>query len=96
MARVSIETAVAGYFIGRTLEAGHDLPRRLWNMVDDEVAQGEMMDCQACGMRWPTSLIDAKPNLLSLPQMIRQRRLYSTDFERMECPICYGPGWSCM
>jgi hypothetical protein len=64
-------------------------------MPDDEVR------CYNCGIPTPFDLLDAKPTRLAGPggdPVARRRELVDAlwkneDFDRLECRLCYGPGW---
>lgn len=44
--------------------------------------------CDSCGEMWPIALLDAKPGTSA------GANPEAADFERFECPHCYGPGWN--
>lgn len=56
---------------------------------DTDVASADPADvrpCDACGTRTHIDLLDAKPNDPSDPD--------GSDWNRLECRPCYGPGWA--
>jgi len=53
------------------------------DLPDGAFSGGALIPCAKCGVKWPAGLIDAKHSK-------------GGNYERLECPECYGPGWSCM
>ena len=61
----------------------HDFGAEMHRMILDGAP------CEACGLRTPIALLDAKPG----PSLVDWTTETPGDFERLECPACYGPGY---
>ena len=67
--------------------AGHPLSEHALRLAESDLDQKDVAKCDACGLTWPLSLLDGRsPPEAEDPE--------TADWERLECPVCYGPDWS--
>ncbi len=55
----------------------------------------EKANCMCCGKEFPIEMLDAKPG----PGQFTEKQLEDAaergdDFEQLECPSCFGPGYT--
>lgn len=70
-------------FTERARAAGHEVSKAAEHQAQREATAGDLIGCHKCAERWPACLIDGKDD-------------GTGDFTILQCPPCYGPGWSCI
>lgn len=51
--------------------------------------------CDSCDLPTPLDLLDGKPSARAMAAFgsLENCADHGVDFDRLLCPVCYGPGW---